>query len=197
MGPGEPLLSRVALIPIRDFEGMTRLDGALNPNERRELSRDLADLVLAAVGGTTMEPIVLTSDEAVRTWAEGSGVRVVADAGIGLSASVANAVSEHAVPDWLVTHADMPFVTADALSNLAEAASGSGHALAPSVDGGTNAIAGTGPFRFSYGPGSFHRHLSAAPTAAVISDPALAVEIDTEMNLRSVRNLPLPSSLRL
>jgi 2-phospho-L-lactate guanylyltransferase len=196
MGPGERLLIRTALIPIRDFEGMTRLDGALNPKEREDLSRDLADLALAAVADTTMSPIILTSDAEVRTWAAGSGVRVITDAGIGLSASVTNAISEHALPDWLVTHADMPFVTAHALSNLAEAASASGHALAPSVDGGTNAIAGTGPFRFSYGPASFHRHLSAAPAAAVISDPALAIEIDTEMHLRSVRNLPLPSSLR-
>jgi 2-phospho-L-lactate guanylyltransferase (CobY/MobA/RfbA family) len=110
---------------------------------------------------------------------------------------VTSAISEHALPDWLVTHADMPFVTAHALSSLADAASGSGHALAPGVDGGTNVIAGTGPFRFSYGPGSFHRHLSLVPAAVVISDPALAVEIDTEMHLRSVRNRPLPSSLGL
>jgi 2-phospho-L-lactate guanylyltransferase (CobY/MobA/RfbA family) len=144
-----------------------------------------------------MSPIILTSDAAVRTWAAGSGVRVVTDSGIGLSSSVTSAVSEHALPDWLVTHADMPFVTAHALSNLADAASGSGHAMAPGVDGGTNVIAGRGPFRFSYGPGSFHRHLSLAPAAVVISDPALAVEIDTEMHLRSVRNRPLPSSLRL
>jgi 2-phospho-L-lactate guanylyltransferase len=190
-------LSRIALIPIRDFEGMTRLEGILQPEERRDLSRDLADLALAAVAGTTMSPIVLTSDGTVRMWADRCGVRVMADSGGGLSASVTSAISEHALPDWLVTHADMPFVTADALSNLAEAASGSGHALAPSIDGGTNAIAGTGAFRFSYGPGSFHRHLSLAPAAAVISDPALAIEIDTEMHLRSVRNLRLPSSLRL
>ncbi len=176
---------------------MTRLEGILQPKERRELSRDLADLALAAVAGANMSPIVLTSDAEVRTWATASGARVIADGGSGLSASVTNAISEHALPDWMVTHADMPLVTADALGNLAEAAWGSGHALAPSIDGGTNAIAGSGPFRFSYGPGSFHRHLAAVPAAAVISDPALAIEIDTEMHLRSVRNLPVPSSLRL
>lgn len=176
---------------------MTRLGGALTPNERVDLSRDLADLALAAVAGTTMSPIVLTSDKAVRTWATSSGVRAITDSGTGLSASVTNAVSEYALPDWLVTHADMPLVTADSLTDLADAASASGYALAPSVDGGTNVIAGTGPFRFSYGPGSFHRHLSLAPAGVVMSIPTLAVEIDTEMHLLSVRNLPLPSSLRL
>ena len=143
-----------------------------------------------------MTPITLTSDENVRTWAAAKGIRVIADDGEGLSASVTNAVSEHGAPAWMVTHADLPFVTAESLGTVDSAAATFGHALAPSVDGGTNVIAGSGRFRFSYGPDSFHRHLSLVPAAAVITDPALSIEIDTEMHLRSVRNRPLPSSLR-
>ena len=97
----------------------------------------------------------------------------------------------------MVTHADLPFVTAGSLETVASAAVTFGHALVPSVDGGTNVIAGSGSFRFSYGPDSFHRHLSLVPTAAVITDPTLSIEIDTEMHLRSVQSRPLRSSLRL
>ena len=151
---------------------------------------------MSAVADTSMIPTVVTSDPVVSAWAAERGVSVAADHGGGLSACVTNAVVEHALPDWLVTHTDLPFVSADSLSSVATAASAAGYALAPSVDGGTNVIAGSGPFRFSYGPGSFHRHLSMVPTAAVLPDPALAVEIDTEMHLVSVRTLPIPPSLR-
>jgi 2-phospho-L-lactate guanylyltransferase len=189
-------LTRIALIPIRDFDGMTRLSEILPPDERTGLSRELADRAMSAVADTSMTPTVVTSDALVKAWATGHGVGVVADLGDGLSACVTSAVSDHALSGWLVTHADLPFVTADALSSVSAAASAAGHALAPSVDGGTNVIAGSGPFRFSYGPGSFHRHLAMVPSAAVLTDPALAVEIDTEMHFVSIRNLPLPPSLR-
>ena len=53
--------------------------------------------------------------------------------------------------------------------------------LAPSRDGGTNLIAGTGHFAFAYGPGSFVRHIAAAAGAAplVLIRTGLAVELDT------------------
>jgi 2-phospho-L-lactate guanylyltransferase len=190
-------LNRVALIPIRDFDGMTRLASALPPEKRSDLSRALADLALEAVDGTSMTPLVLTSDASVAAWAAAHRVRVAADSGGGLSASVTAAVAEHALPRWLVMHVDLPLVTSDALQNLASAADEYLHAIAPSVDGGTNVIAGSGAFRFAYGPASFHRHLSRVPEAAVVTDPALVIEIDTEMHLRSVRSRSLPPSLGL
>jgi 2-phospho-L-lactate guanylyltransferase (CobY/MobA/RfbA family) len=143
-----------------------------------------------------MDPHVLTSDPGVTAWAAQNDVRVLIDAGGGLSAAVTSGVAEHAEHEWLVMHADLPLVTATALTQLADSASRHRFALAPSLDGGTNVIAGSGPFPFSYGPGSFHRHLASVPSAAVVSSPALSVEIDTEMHLRSLGSHRLPSSLR-
>jgi 2-phospho-L-lactate guanylyltransferase len=190
-------LTRIALIPIKDFTGMTRLASILPTDERTDLSRSLASLALTALSDTDMAPAILTSDGAVEAWAAEQGVRAVEDGGGGLSASVTSAIAEHGSGEWLVMHADLPLVNADALRRFAVAARARGHAIAPSVDGGTNVIAGTGPFRFSYGPASFHRHFSTMPGATVITDPALVIEIDTEMHLRSVRSRPLPPSLGL
>lgn len=143
-----------------------------------------------------MDPRVLTSDPAVTAWAAQNGVHVLIDAGGGLSAAVTSGIAEHAEREWMVMHGDLPLVTATALTRLADAASRHRFALAPSLDGGTNVIAGSGSFPFSYGPGSFHRHLASVPSAAVVSSPALAVEIDTETHLRSLGSHRLPSSLR-
>jgi 2-phospho-L-lactate guanylyltransferase (CobY/MobA/RfbA family) len=126
-----------------------------------------------------------------------NGVAVVPDSGDGLSRAVEAAIAEHSLSDWAVVHADLPFVTSAALETFLTAADASGAALAPSVDGGTNVIAATGPFRFSYGAGSFHRHLARMQNAAVVSCPELAIEIDTEAHLNAVRSRPLPSSLQL
>jgi len=176
---------------------MTRLAPALIPEQRRQLSIALADIAVSAVSGASMKPLVLTSDPMVTEWACRVNVDVIPDWGGGLSQSVTTAVSELEESEWAVTHADLPLITSDALEDLGIAAASSGHAIAPSIDGGTNVIAGTGPFRFSYGPGSFHRHLASAPTAAVVSIPELAIEIDTEAHLAAMRNRLLPSSLRL
>jgi 2-phospho-L-lactate guanylyltransferase len=189
-------LQRVALIPIRDFEGMTRLASVLQPHQRRDLSRSLADVAVSTATAASMNPRVLTSDPAVTAWAAQCGVHVLIDAGGGLSAAVASGIAELTEGEWMVMHGDLPLVTATALTQLADAASRHRFALAPSLDGGTNVIAGSGPFPFSYGPGSFHRHLASVPSAAVVSSPALSVEIDTEMHLRSLGSHRLPSSIR-
>ena len=70
------------------------------------------------------------------------------------------------------------------------AAADRGPALAPSYDGGTNVVAGTtSSFRFHYGPGSFRRHLAAAPTATVIVTPGLALDLDAPRDLERARRL--------
>lgn len=195
MAPTEPSPKRTALIPVRDFGGMTRLGRAISSEQRRSLSRSLADLAVAALADTSMTVLVLTADQDVTTWAGGHGLRVIKDAQEGLSAAVTAAVAEYALPHWLVMHADLPLVTAASLGDLSLDADERGYALAASVDGGTNVIAGTGPFRFAYGAGSFHRHLSLIPGAAVVTDPALAVEIDTEVHLAAFRSGTLLPSL--
>jgi 2-phospho-L-lactate/phosphoenolpyruvate guanylyltransferase len=82
-----------------------------------------------------------------------------------------------------VLHADLPLLAARDLTESWRASVGR-TVIAPAHDGGTSLLAGTGPFPFSYGPGSFHRHLRAAPGAAVVVRPGLALDLDTVGDLR-------------
>ena len=70
-----------------------------------------------------------------------------------------------------------------------------GTVLVPSSDGGTTVLGSTGPFAFSYGPGSFHRHLALRPDATVRIDPALMVDVDTIAHLDALTTLGRMPSL--
>lgn len=173
---------------------MTRLAGVLEPDQRRSLSISLATRAVNAATTARLQVIVVTSDLAVQEWALGR-CDVVADVGVGLSSVVTNAVQHHALPEWLVLHADLPCVDADHLGRFAETASRDGAAIVPSLDGGTNVIAGTGPFEFVYGPGSFHANLARMPRARVSASSALSLEIDTPGQFAALVGLGLAPSL--
>lgn len=173
---------------------MTRLAGVLTTDQRRSLSLNLATRAVDAASAAGLHVIVVTSEPEVREWAIGR-CDVAADDGVGLSRVVTNAVAQHALPDWLVLHADLPCVDADHLGRFAEAAARDGAAIAPSLDGGTNVIAGTGPFEFVYGPGSFHANLASMPGARITASSALSLEIDTPEHFAALVGLGLAPSL--
>ncbi len=169
-------------IPIRAFAGMARLDGHLPAVARTALARAMASRVVDRVVAAGCEPVVVTSDTEVGTWARRLHVTVLDDPPGGGLDGAARAVVAHAGDDrWLVLHADLPAVdTAD----ITAMTGGATPALAPSKDGGTAAISSTGPFRFSYGVDSFRRHLAAAgPGARVVVRPGLAFDIDHPRDL--------------
>jgi 2-phospho-L-lactate guanylyltransferase (CobY/MobA/RfbA family) len=63
-----------------------------------------------------------------------------------------------------------------------------GSAIVPSYDGGTNVIGGhADDFPFSFGPGSFQRHLAKAPSAVVVTLPRLVLDLDTPRDLALAR----------
>ena len=173
---------------------MTRLAGVVNLAERSTFARSLSEIAVAAAMDAGLAVRVLTGDKEVASWCEDRKLEVTDDTGGGLSTSLSNAVDALERP-WLVCHADLPLVTGEALSDVSAAADNRGWAIAPSLDGGTNVIAGTGRFRFSFGPGSFHSHLASVPNAAVIVDARLAVEVDTPWHLGVLRGLGLVPSL--
>jgi 2-phospho-L-lactate guanylyltransferase (CobY/MobA/RfbA family) len=75
------------------------------------------------------------------------------------------------------------------------AALGPGPVIAPSHDGGTSLVAGHTRFPFTYGPGSFHRHVAAATAvsaspAAIVVRPGLALDLDTAEDLAVAGTLP-------
>lgn len=166
---------------------MTRLEPWLSASKRTALARTLAGRVVRAGRSAGMDVRVVSRDPAVREWAVEQDATVVDDPGTGLNDAAAAGTATAAGP-WIVTHADLPLVTPEALASLSSAASG-GMALVPSLDGGTNAIAGHGSIGFRFGVGSFHRHLAEHPRAAVVSTPSLAVDIDTVTHLRALRTV--------
>jgi 2-phospho-L-lactate guanylyltransferase len=85
----------------------------------------------------------------------------------------------------VVAHGDLP--CAGGLSGLA---AGTGIVLVPDRrrDGTNVAVVPTGArFRFSYGPGSFERHLAEARrvglAVTVVDDPRLAFDVDSPPDL--------------
>lgn len=175
------------IVPLRDLTGMTRLAGVLDEDARAKLTRTLAERLTSAAQGAGMEVHVVTADDGVAGWASSLGANVVDDPGDGLDAAAAAGISL-AGGRWIVAHADLPLVTADALATV-DALACDRYVLVPSLDGGTNVVAGSGAFRFAYGPGSFHRHLAAHPTAAVCVAAPLSVDVDTPRQLAAVSRL--------
>jgi 2-phospho-L-lactate guanylyltransferase len=137
---------------------------------------------------------IVTGDPGVASWAQSNGYLTIDEserpgAGLNGAAEVALFEATRRRRCWAIIHADLPLITPAAL-NPVFAAAARDVVLVPSHDGGTNVIAGSGTsFRFSYGPASFHRHMAHYPTARVVLDPRLALDLDTEADLtRAMRH---------
>lgn len=178
----------IAIIPIRDFAGMTRLEAVLSARKRSALARELAERVVGATKKAGLQTIVVTAHDDVWRWAVGRGLSVCDEPGLGLSAAAAAGVACGGDKPWMVVHADLPLITSDSISKLAREAMDD-PVIVPSLDGGTTVICGWGRFPFSYGVGSFHRHLAAAPQARVHVSAQLSVDIDTPEHLAAFPDL--------
>lgn len=179
-------------VPIKPFGvAKRRLGPAVDAATRSRLGRAVAANTLTMVAASGATPVVVTGDDGVAEWAQAGGFAVVIEPpGGGLDGAAAAVTG---ADSWAVVHADLPLVT---VADLAAAWRGAAPAvLAPSVDGGTNLIAGAGPMRFRYGPGSFHRHLATMPGASVVTRPGLALDLDTPGDLAAVLALGAPDWL--
>jgi 2-phospho-L-lactate guanylyltransferase len=180
------------VIPIRTFAlANTRLSDHLSSDARATLARRLADTVMRAASGAPV--IVVTSAPEVEEWALGHGMSLVPDPGSLDAAAAAglDAMRMLGVPRIVISHADLPFattfapVTRDADRPIAT--------LVPCQrDDGTPVLSvpTTAPFVFSYGPGSFRRHIDAAHAAGlavrVVREPNLGFDVDTVDDLRTL-----------
>ncbi len=173
---------RAVLVPVKAFgEAKGRLDAALEPSARATLARSMADRVLDAA--VPLPVAVVCDDTEVATWARRRGALVVWEPGRGLNGAVEAGVSRltsAGAAQVIVAHADLPRASDLSLVGLEP-----GITLVPDRHGnGTNVIAlptGIG-FRFSYGPGSFARHLGEARrlgvSVRVLHRPDLAWDVD-------------------
>lgn len=170
------------IVPIRSFhDSKQRLSDSLQPAQRALLTRRLADHVTAAVVEGGGRPLVVTSDVEVRDWAKAGNLLTEVDPGAGLDAAAQNGV-ERALADgsdWVVLHGDLPWLTGEDVRHLLEPMQSGSSVIAPSTDGGTSAIGSRDRFDFSYGPGSFHRHIARLADPNVVVRRGLLLDIDT------------------
>jgi 2-phospho-L-lactate guanylyltransferase len=182
----------VAILPVKSFSlGKGRLAGPLTDDERSALGRALAERTAEVAVDAGLIPLLVAGDGAVAEWALTNGLPVIPDTGEGLDAAAGIGV-EWAVGSasaWIVIHADLPLVRPGELGDVLASVPPGKVAIAPSADGGTSAMAGTGPAtNFAYGPGSFHRHLARNPGAAIVVRLGLLHDLDTYLDLVSARS---------
>ena len=178
------------LVPVKAFgEAKRRLSSALAPADRVALSRRLAAGVVAAA--SPLPVAVVCDDREVAAWARALAALVIWEPGRGLNGAVAEGVAHlgaRGLGTVVVAHGDL--ARPEGLTALLDGHPEGGVTLVPDgPDDGTNVAivpAGAG-FRFSYGPGSFRRHLDEAARAGlalrVVRDRDLSVDIDLPSDL--------------
>jgi 2-phospho-L-lactate guanylyltransferase len=175
------------LVPVKAFaDAKVRLAPALPPARRAALAQAMAERVLAAAG--SLPVAVVCDDAAVAGWAAAHGAIVLAEPGRGLNGAVEAGVKQLAsagARQVIVAHADLPLAT-----DLAWIAYFPGATVVPDRRrDGTNVICvpARSGFRFSYGPGSFDRHVVEARRLGlglrVVSEPLLAWDVDVPADL--------------
>lgn len=178
------------LVPVKAFgEAKRRLSSALDPAGRVELTRRLAAGVVAAAH--PLPVAVVCDDQEVSAWARSLGALVIREPGRGLDGAVAQGVAQlwaGGVGTVVVAHGDL--ARPEGLPRILDGHPLGGVTLVPDVrrDGTNVAVvpAGVG-FRFSYGPGSFRRHLGEVRRAGlglrVVDDSDLSLDVDLPSDL--------------
>ncbi len=178
----------IAVIPVKSFDqGKARLGSLLDDESRKALGRELANRTVQAAEEAGMIPLVVAGDEIVEAWSLILGIPAITDPGTGLSAAAAAGTKwalEGGV-SWVVVHADLPLLRPAELSPIVEAVEAGGEVIAPSSDGGTSLMGATRQVSFSYGPGSFARHLPRLRQPTIFASLGLLHDLDTPEDLTS------------
>tara|TARA_B100000686_G_C16786632_1_gene975689 strand:- start:822 stop:1400 length:579 start_codon:yes stop_codon:yes gene_type:complete len=175
------------LIPIKAFDSAKlRLASVLNPSERADLSRSLAEGVIRSCTGAQVW--VICEDEEVEKWATTLGAQVIRNpqAGLNEAAKVGlTALAEFGIEKVIVTHADL--INPEGITNLFEL---DGIVLVPDRHNeGTNIVGLPTDidFSFQYGLNSFEKHKTEAQRfllpLTIIQDSHLGFDIDNPDDL--------------
>jgi 2-phospho-L-lactate guanylyltransferase len=178
------------LVPVKAFRhAKVRLAPALSANERAALARKMATRVVESAAGLPVA--VVCDDPDVAAWARQLGALVIWEPGRGLNGAVQEGVARlRAAGAGLVAVAagDLPLAT-----DLRWVTRFSGVTIVPDRRrDGTNVIGvpTDAGFTFSYGPGSFARHLEEAKRIGrpvrVVHSSALAWDVDVPDDLVAV-----------
>jgi 2-phospho-L-lactate/phosphoenolpyruvate guanylyltransferase len=179
------------LVPVKAFgEAKLRLAPALSPERRASLAREMATRVIASAAGLPVA--VVCDDREVAAWARSLGALVVWEPGRGLNGAVEGAVRHLrslGTETVIVAAGDLPFA-----QDLTWVSGFPGITIVPDRHhDGTNVIAvpTSSGFAFSYGPGSFARHLDEArrlgTAVRVVHSSALAWDVDVPSDLAGLR----------
>jgi len=174
--------SRAVLVPVKAFEAAKgRLAAELEMSERVGLARHLAEGVVNACAG--LDVVIVSEDPGVAEWAQAHGAEALHNPMPGLNAAVTHGTAELAargVERVLVTHADLAWPAA--LPDLFDL---DGTVLVPDrhLDGTNALVVDTDAgFTFSYGQGSFARHLSEADRLAAPVHVVRGVGLDLDVD---------------
>jgi 2-phospho-L-lactate guanylyltransferase len=184
------------LIPVKDFSvAKLRLAPALSPEQRRHLARAMAERVVRAAH--ELPVAVVCDDTAVAGWARGMGALVVWAPERGLNHAVQDGVRRLAalgVEHVTVAHSDLPH--ADDLTWVGD---WPGLTLVPDRQEEGTTVIGVATdcgFVFSYGPGSFGRHLAEARRLGLATrverSSALSWDVDLPADLIPLTPAPRP-----
>jgi 2-phospho-L-lactate guanylyltransferase len=180
-----------AIIPVKTLAlAKSRLGGLLSGPERRALVLAMLGDVLAALGAARgLDRVgVISADQTVLAQAARLGAEALPDHAPDLNAALAQAAAHytaHGATAILALPADVPLVQGREIDDLiAMRASARGMVIAPSRDGGTNALLAWPPLElpFLFGPGSLARHLAAARERGLATytfqRPGLEIDVD-------------------
>jgi 2-phospho-L-lactate guanylyltransferase len=180
-----------AIIPVKALAlAKGRLSSILTAAERRALVLAMLGDVLAALGAARgVERVgVISADETVLALALALGAEALHDRAPDLNAALAQAAGHYAdagASAALVLPADVPLLTPGEIERLvATRAGASGGLIAPSRDGGTNALLIWPPLAlpFLFGQQSLARHQAAAHARALalrtFHTPGLELDVD-------------------
>jgi 2-phospho-L-lactate/phosphoenolpyruvate guanylyltransferase len=175
------------LIPVKAFgQAKVRLAPALSPADRASLAREMATRVVESAAGLPVA--VVCDDREVAAWARSLGALVIWEPGRGLNGAVQEGVSRLAqagAEAVVVAAGDLPLA-----SNLRSMTGFAGvTVVADRRLDGTNVITipAAAGFCFSYGPGSFARHVEEARrlelAVRVLRSPTLEWDVDVPGDL--------------
>jgi len=179
------------IIPVKSLAlAKGRLAGILTPSERRALVLAMLQDVLTAVRATRgVDRVgVVSVDVAALTLAGDMGAEAMSDEASDLNGALAQAATYYAASGAatiLVLPADVPLISSGEIERLIALRAGvRGVALAPSRDGGTNALLMWPPLAlpFLFGHASLASHAQAARKRGIepqlFRSPGLELDVD-------------------
>jgi 2-phospho-L-lactate guanylyltransferase len=199
----------VALIPAKALaSAKSRLAPSLDETERSAIAlKMLRNVVSAATSSEDLDSVgVISSDERVLDVARELGAQSIAEHGDGLNHALYLgrrwAMEQKRADALLILLSDLPLLTSEDVSHIVLAADEADVVIAPSKDGGTNALLLRPPnaIRFRFGPDSAARHQAEAGslTLSIVDRPTLAFDVDTPEDVRTaLEALPALAAERL